>query len=218
MVWICMLQFYGFSYPANSDRNQTINAVFCIMCFIVVFCWPIAAYLFIRHKYITMRYEDYKHEYEHIFYFQLHSRSLPSNHHQYFMLIDAFRKLMYCVCCSYIGNSPIQSLTILILIHIASIFYLKVARPIINFAYARFFYVQFALLFLLEVVMIVAFAIQQYATKTAYFALGYCMVVLCILLIINGIVRMIYMIYRMRTHDRQDRSTFQGDYITNRAV
>lgn len=207
VIWLCFLQFFSFHYPSE-DRNETINGIFCIMSFICTICWPVGLYLFLRHKYFSLQYEDYLHEYKNMFYFQLHVQSLPSNHHRYYIMLEYLRYFIYALCCSYLGNSPIESLVTLIIVHILSLLYLKLARPILNFPYTRFFYVQYVLLIVLEVLMLAAYGTSQFLSKKEYLVLGYFMVVVCLLLILNAICRAIYMIYKMKTEDNTEKSSF----------
>lgn len=157
-------------------------------------------------------------EFEDIFYFQLHTQSLPSNHHRYYILLEFLRYLIYALCCSFLGNSPIESLVTLVAVHIFSILYLKIGRPLLNFAYVRFFYVQYVLLIVLELLMLAAYATSQFLGKKEYLTLGYFMVAVCILLILNAIARSIYMVYKMRAPEHSDKSSFEGEFAAERIV
>jgi hypothetical protein len=47
-IWFCFLQFSNMSYPANSDRSQTMNSIFCISCFVSTLAWPVAIWYYCR--------------------------------------------------------------------------------------------------------------------------------------------------------------------------
>lgn len=55
-LWLCFLQFYNLAYPQNSDRNQTINSLVCILSLICTLAWPGFVMTFARKKYYEKEY------------------------------------------------------------------------------------------------------------------------------------------------------------------
>lgn len=133
-------------------------------------------------------------------------------------MLGKLRLILYAICCSFLGNSPIQALTILISIHIVSIVYLKFARPILDTSYRRMCYVQFGLLIVLELLIVIGYGIGEVVTKNTYFSLGYLMIATCLLLIANALARVVYTIYRIKTEKHDDKTTFKGELATERVV
>jgi hypothetical protein len=47
-IWACFVQFHNFSYPADSDRNEGLNAAICILALLVTLIWPVMVLLYTR--------------------------------------------------------------------------------------------------------------------------------------------------------------------------
>lgn len=51
LVWSACKQLYSLSYPLDSDRSQTPNTIFCILCLIAAVVLPILTTVLTRRAF-----------------------------------------------------------------------------------------------------------------------------------------------------------------------
>lgn len=189
------VQLHNMSYPTDADRSEVANMIFCFLSMLLMVALPIVTLLYLNRRYFRLDYFEYCYWYQSVFYLKLPEESLPSNHHRIMIIIRNLRYILCVVCFAFLGNYPVQALVILILVNIFSMLYIRLSHLEPRMVLSVLHMIEHILLILLEVAMIVAYAVSHIFSTAQYMIIGHVLTTLCLLTAVLGFVRVGYYLY-----------------------
>ena len=190
VVWACLLQFTNFSGP-------TLNLIICAAAFTVALVWPIVTTIYIYRRHFTTNAKSFLFLYHDMLY--LRTSSLCDEPKSYLYVgIRAGKLLAYAVFIGLFVNNSIIGPVLLIfynLIDGAISIFLGIYRSTV---YLMTRIIEILLLIVAAILCMVMFVFADRSTlsDSSYENIGYMLVTVFILIIINGVIRMIYLGYR----------------------
>lgn len=190
VMWACMLQFTNFSGPV-------LNLIICVLAFVIAVLWPVFVTIYIYKKHFTTNAKHFLFLYHDLMY--LKTSSLCDNPKSYLYIGIRMGKLLaYAIFIALFVNNSIIGPVLLIfynLIDAAIAVFLKIYHSSI---YLLTRIIENTLLIIAAIITMIIFGFADQNTLTAegFENLGYGLSTVFVLMIINGVVRFLYLGYR----------------------
>lgn len=189
VTWACMIQFTSF-------QGNKLNLAICVLAFIFEIVWPVVVTIYTYRMHFTYNAKHFLYLYHDLFYLRISSLSDEPKTYLY-VGMKALRLLSYAIFIGLFVNQSIIGPVILIFFNLLQgsvAFFLDIYR---NALYLLTRIVENILLIVAAVLCMVifGFADSTSLSDAGYEDLGYGLTTVFVLLIINGIVRFLYLTY-----------------------
>ena len=196
-LWVCFVQFYNFSYPANSNRSSAINAILCILAFFCTLAWPAFVLFYTRRYYYECEYSEYLHYFEDIYYLKIPQYELPSKHHRMgYPLVKTIKLFLTVLVICYLGNIASLTLVILILLQVVELIYIRIEEIFSNKRYYLMKVIESGLFILMDVILLGLLNFSSLAISESYVYIGFILSGIAVLVILNSLVRVGYLVHK----------------------
>jgi hypothetical protein len=195
-LWFCILQFHNLAYPVGSNRSETMNAIFCICCFIGTLAWPLLVGYYCRKQYYENEYEQFIYQFEDLFYLRIPRYYLPTNHHRVgYRTFTALKSLFVVLLIACAGRSP-AVLLFLLALQGAEIAYIRSYDIFIDRKYLLLKTLENCLFAALEVLLLVLFTSQNAANSSTFIGIGWTLSITGMLIVLIAALRAGYLVIR----------------------
>lgn len=198
ICWACLLQFIEFSNSPNGFHIW--NSILCVIMFAAVVVYPIVMWLILRNNADNLSDATFNNAFEEI---RIDKEQLLYYPIRYYKLL-----LIAIIIVACYKTSPVVPLIILIFIHAIDAVLLIALKPLgmvqqelINSflfypEYPRIYHIttviQQILFILMEIFFLIMVGLRTSESSSAYMGLGYVVCVWVILLLLNGVFRLIW--------------------------
>ena len=206
-MWACMLQFTSFS----GKGGQAVNLVICILAFIVALVWPMVVTIYTYRRHFTMNIKHFRYCYHDLYYLKISSVADEPKYYLYVAL--RFGKyLAYAIFIGLFVNQTIIGPVLLIFVNIVEAviaYFLHIYRKGF-YLYTRIIENLLLCVSAILCLLIFGFSDSESLSQEGYENLGYGLSVVFVLIVINGIMRFLYLAYtkvqewRIGTYDVGD--------------
>jgi hypothetical protein len=197
VVWACTLQFVEFH---NSPKSFNIwNSVVCIVMFVLFVLYPVVGFVFLWRTGGTMSENTFRKNFEDV-------RIAPDRLLHFVWRYYRLLLIALLIGLLYHGN-PLVILIPLILVHIADGVIIILLKPFgmeqetqLNVCFYNHYpkayqitsAVQSFLFAVLELFILITYAVRDKASNSSYLGLGYVCSAIVVALLLNGLVRLVW--------------------------
>lgn len=195
-IWFCMVQFHNLAYPIGSNRSQTLNAIFCICCFLGTLAWPILIGYYCRKQYYENEYEQFVFQFEDLYYLRIPRYYLPTPHHRVgYRAFTGIKSFLIALLIACFGRTPVILIPLLA-IQAGELVYIHRYEIFSDKRYFKLKAIENGLFAVLEVMLLVVYSAEETASTNTYVGLGWILSTIGMLVTINGAARAGYLIFR----------------------